>query len=117
LLPLQALRSLILQAARQRPGPPRDHVLAHGLVRSTKPLLVRALLLRLPRQALDATWLGSELLLLLAAHPVSGIKNDAVVDMLWEEEPSDPSAALRKRRCRQYGSREQLVDGQQCQDK
>jgi hypothetical protein len=43
----------------------------------------------------------TELLLLLAAHPVSGIKNDAVADMLWEEEPSDPSAALRKRRYRQ----------------
>ena len=42
----------------------------------------------------------TELLLLLAAHPISGIKNESVSDMLWEEEPSDPSAALRKRRYR-----------------
>src|SRR5207253_10186922 len=42
----------------------------------------------------------SELLLLLAAHPISGIRNEAVADMLWEEEVSDPSAALRKRRYR-----------------
>ena len=42
----------------------------------------------------------TELLLLLAAHPISGMRNDAVADMLWEEELSDPSAALRKRRYR-----------------
>jgi len=39
----------------------------------------------------------SELLLLLAAHPISGIRNEAVADMLCEQEVSDPSAALRKR--------------------
>ena len=42
----------------------------------------------------------TELLLVLAAHPIAGVKNESVVDMLWEEEPGDPSAALRKRRFR-----------------
>ena len=42
----------------------------------------------------------TELLLLLAAHPISGMRNDAVADMLWEEDLSDASAALRKRRYR-----------------
>jgi hypothetical protein len=42
----------------------------------------------------------SVLLLLLGAHPIGGIRNEAVADMLWEEEVSDPSAALRKRRYR-----------------
>ena len=42
-----------------------------------------------------------ELLLLLAAHPITGIQGEALADMLWEEEPIvDPSRALRKRRQR-----------------
>ena len=42
-----------------------------------------------------------ELLLLLAAHPITGIQSEALADMLWEEEPIvDPSRALRKRRQR-----------------
>ena len=33
-----------------------------------------------------------ELLLLLAAHPITGIQGEALADMLWEEEPIvDPS--------------------------
>jgi nucleoid-associated protein YgaU/DNA-binding SARP family transcriptional activator len=50
-----------------------------------------------------------ELLLLLAAHPVTGIRNEALVDMLWEEEPVDPSAALRKRRHRLRDELRRLV--------
>ena len=37
-----------------------------------------------------------ELLLLLAVHPVTGVQSEALVDMLWDDEPADPAAALRK---------------------
>ena len=33
-------------------------------------------------------------------YPISGMRNHAVADMLWEAEVSDPSAAIRKRRYR-----------------
>jgi nucleoid-associated protein YgaU len=36
-----------------------------------------------------------QLLLLLAAHPVSGIRNELLVEMLWAKRPADPAAALR----------------------
>jgi nucleoid-associated protein YgaU len=42
----------------------------------------------------------TELLVLLAAHPVRGIQSEALVDMLWEEELTDPERALRVRRSR-----------------
>src|SRR5205823_5491341 len=39
-----------------------------------------------------------ELLLLLAVHPVTGIKGEAVADMLWDEPPDDLAGSLRKER-------------------
>jgi hypothetical protein len=53
-----------------------------------------------------AAWYGDrlleiadpELLLLLAVHPVTGIQNEALADMLWEESPPDTGRALRKAR-------------------
>jgi hypothetical protein len=42
-----------------------------------------------------------ELLLLLAAYPITGIQSEALADMLWDDEPiADPARALRKRRQR-----------------
>jgi DNA-binding SARP family transcriptional activator len=38
-----------------------------------------------------------ELLLLLAVHPVTGIQSEAVVDALFDQEPTDPRRALRQR--------------------
>jgi DNA-binding SARP family transcriptional activator len=46
-----------------------------------------------------------EILLLLAVHPIAGIKSEAVVDMLWDKLPPDPVAALRKVR---YNLRQEL---------
>jgi len=48
-----------------------------------------------------------ELLLLLAVHPVTGIQTEALVDMLWDDVPADPAAALRKER---YVLRNELRD-------
>ena len=39
-----------------------------------------------------------ELLLLFGAHPVEGIRNEALVDLLWDNPPADVAAALRKER-------------------
>ena len=36
-----------------------------------------------------------QLLLLLAAHPVTGIRNELLLEVLWIEPPSDPPGALR----------------------
>ncbi len=41
-----------------------------------------------------------EVLLLLAVHPITGIQSEALADMLWEDGPSNPNGALRKRRFR-----------------
>src|SRR5690349_10826931 len=50
-----------------------------------------------------------ELLLLLAAHPITGIRREAVFDMLWEDGLPEPARALRKRRQRLRGDLKRAV--------
>ncbi len=42
----------------------------------------------------------AEMLLVLAAHPIAGIRFEALAEMLWAKPVADPNSAVRKRRSR-----------------